>query len=324
MALLQVDDLRAYFHTREGVVRAVDGVSFAIEPGQTLGIVGESGSGKSVTAYSLLGLVPSPPGRIHSGQARFDGLDLLDCSPAEQRAIRGRRIAMIFQDPMSALNPYMTVGAQVAEPLRIHEGASRRAARARAVAALEAVGIQDAAKGFGAYPHEFSGGMRQRVMIAMALITRPRLLIADEPTTALDVTVQAQILALIRAVQREMAMAVLLITHDLAVVAGTCDHVLVMYAGRILESAATRDLFRSPQHPYTRALLASLPSVQTKTEQLYTIPGMPPDLAEAIEGCPFTPRCDHAVDACHVARCALEEVRERHQSACIRAQAGEL
>ncbi len=324
MALLCIEDLRTYFHTRAGVVRAVDGVSFSVAAGQTLGVVGESGSGKSVTGYSLLGLVPSPPGRIHSGTAHFNGTDLLQCSKAAMRAIRGGKISMIFQDPMTALNPYMTVGKQVMEPLRIHAHCGRRVARQHAIEALEAVGITEAEAGMRAYPHEFSGGMRQRVMIAAALITQPKLLIADEPTTALDVTVQAQILTLIGQLQRDTGTAVILITHDLGVIAGRCDNVIVMYAGRILESAETGALFQQPRHPYTKALMASLPSRRTKGEELYTIPGLPPDLAQEIEGCSFAPRCGHAVDACRVARCMLEEVAEGHRSACIRVQAGEL
>jgi oligopeptide transport system ATP-binding protein len=235
--LLEVTDLRTFFHTRRGVYRAVDGVSFSVEKGETLGIVGESGSGKSVTCYSLLGLIPSPPGRIESGTAMFDGTDLLHCSPAELRAIRGRRIAMIFQDPMTSLNPYLRISEQLIEPLLIHEKISPADALARGLAMLEAVGIPNAASRLHSYPHEFSGGMRQRVMIAMALITKPDLLIADEPTTALDVTVQAQILELLKKLQRELGMAVIFITHDLAVVSGLCDRVQVMYAGRIVESA---------------------------------------------------------------------------------------
>ncbi|HYD83466.1 MAG TPA: ABC transporter ATP-binding protein, partial [Opitutus sp.] len=234
MPLLTVTDLRTYFHTRSGVYRAVDGVSFSIKRGETLGIVGESGSGKSVTCYSLLGLVPQPPARIESGTALFDDVDLLHCSPAQARAIRGKRIAMIFQDPMTSLNPYLRVSEQLIEPLLIHENISRRDALARARTMLDAVGINDAAKRIHFYPHEFSGGMRQRVMIAMALITKPELLIADEPTTALDVTVQAQILELIKSMQRELGMAVIFVTHDLGVVSGLCDRVQVMYAGRIV------------------------------------------------------------------------------------------
>jgi ABC-type dipeptide/oligopeptide/nickel transport system ATPase component len=254
VSLLNVENLRTSFHTRAGVVRAVDGVSFSIEPGETVGIVGESGSGKSVTAYSLLRLIPMPPGRIEEGAAPFDGTDLLHCSKRELRAIRGGRISMIFQDPMTALNPYMKIGPQVMEPLRVHRGLSRGQARERAVEALEAVGIPEARKRLDAYPHQFSGGMRQRVMIAMALITRPALLIADEPTTALDVTVQAQILALIKKLQQDTGTAVLLITHDMGIVAGTCDRVLVMYAGRVVESAPTREQHpRPPPRPYLPA-----------------------------------------------------------------------
>ena len=235
MALLTVTDLRAAFHTRDGVVRAVDGVSFAVSRGETLGIVGESGSGKSVTCYALMGLLPTPPARIEAGTAVFDGLDLLHCTPAQARAVRGKRIAMIFQDPMTSLNPYLRISEQLIEPLLIHEGLGRREALSRALAMLEAVGIHDAPRRIRSYPHEFSGGMRQRVMIAMALITRPELLIADEPTTALDVTVQAQILELIKARQREIGMAVIFVTHDLGVVSGLCDRVQVMYAGRIVD-----------------------------------------------------------------------------------------
>jgi len=280
--LLSVRDLRTYFHTRNGVYRAVDGVSFDLARGETLGIVGESGSGKSVTCYSLMGLVPQPPGRIESGSAVFDGLDLLKCSEAQARAIRGKRISMIFQDPMTSLNPYMRIGAQLMEPLLIHETLSKSAARARALEMLRAVGIDDAEARLRAYPHEFSGGMRQRVMIAMALITRPDLLIADEPTTALDVTVQAQILELIGKMQRELGMAVIFVTHDLAVVSQLCDRTQVMYAGRIVETAPTRELFANPQHPYTRALQRCIPALQPKGRPLYSIPGLPPDLSKPL------------------------------------------
>ncbi|MBI2813682.1 MAG: ABC transporter ATP-binding protein [Opitutae bacterium] len=283
MPLLEVTNLRTYFHTRRGVYRAVDGVGFSLEKGETLGIVGESGSGKSVTCATLLGLVPQPPGRIESGRAMFDGTDLLHCAPAELRAIRGRRIAMIFQDPMTSLNPYLRISEQLIEPLLIHENISRAEALARGLAMLEAVGIPDAARRLHGYPHEFSGGMRQRVMIAMALITKPDLLIADEPTTALDVTVQAQILELLKKLQRELGMAVIFVTHDLAVVSGLCDRVQVMYAGRIVESADTRTLFRAPQHPYTKALQRCIPALQEKGRELFTIPGLPPDLSK-----PFT------------------------------------
>ncbi len=283
MPLLEVTDLRTYFHTRRGVYRAVDGVSFSLEKGETLGIVGESGSGKSVTCSSLLGLIPQPPGRIESGRALFDGTDLLHCPPAELRGIRGKRIAMIFQDPMTSLNPYLRISEQLIEPLLIHEHIPKVDALARGLAMLEAVGIPDAAQRLHSYPHEFSGGMRQRVMIAMALITKPDLLIADEPTTALDVTVQAQILELLKRLQRELGMAVIFVTHDLAVVSGLCDRVQVMYAGRIVESTDTRTLFRAPQHPYTKALQRCIPALQAKGRELFTIPGLPPDLSK-----PFT------------------------------------
>ncbi len=323
MALLEVSDLRTWFHTREGVVRAVDGVSFALETGETLGVVGESGSGKSVTFYSLLGLVPSPPGRIESGRALFEGRDLLQMPPREMRSLRGRRIAMVFQDPMTALNPYMTVAAQVAEPLTVHEGLSGADARVRALEALRAVGIQDAERRMDLYHHAFSGGMRQRVMIAMALTTNPALLIADEPTTALDVTVQAQILDLIAGLQRDRGMAVALITHDLGVVARACDRVAVMYAGRIVESARTEALFDRPRHPYTEALMHSLPSTAPAGKPLRAIPGMPPDLLGERTGCPFAPRCAHAVARCRTAECPLLDTEPDHATACIRAQAGE-
>ncbi len=283
MPLLTVKDLRTYFHTRSGVYRAVDGVSFHLERGETLGIVGESGSGKSVTCYSLMGLVPQPPGRIESGTALFDGVDLLSAPAAQLRSIRGRRISMIFQDPMTSLNPYTRVSEQIIEPLLIHEKISRSAALARALTMLEAVGITDAAKRMHNYPHEFSGGMRQRVMIAMALITKPDILIADEPTTALDVTVQAQILALLKKLQREFGMAVIFVTHDLGVVSGLCDRVQVMYAGRIMETADTRTLFRDPQHAYTKALQRCVPALQEKGRPLFTIPGLPPDLSKPID-----------------------------------------
>ena len=280
MPLLEVSHLRVSFHTRGGIYRAVDDVSFHLERGEILGIVGESGSGKSVTCLSLLGLIPRPPGRIEGGTALFDGTDLLSAPPARLRSIRGKRISMIFQDPMTSLNPYLRISDQIIEPLLIHEKISRKAALARALAMLEAVGIQDAANRLHAYPHEFSGGMRQRVMIAMALITRPDILIADEPTTALDVTVQAQILELLKKLQRELGMAVIFVTHDLAIVSALCDRVQVMYAGRVVETADTRAIFRDPQHPYTRALQRCVPSLQPRGRPLFTIPGLPPDLSQ--------------------------------------------
>ena len=324
MPLLAVNDLRTSFHTRDGVVRAVDGISFSIEPGEVLGIVGESGSGKSVTACSLMGLVPQPPGRIESGTAMFDGVDLLHCPPREARSLRGRRLAMIFQDPMTSLNPYLRISEQLVEPLAIHEKISHAAALRRALAMLEAVGISDPAARLDRYPHEFSGGMRQRVMIAMALITRPALLIADEPTTALDVTVQAQILELIERLRRETGMAVLFITHDLGVVAGLCDRVLVMYAGRVAETAGVQAIFSGPRHPYTRALQCSIPSLQPKGAELFSIPGAPPDLSLPRRGCAFAPRCSAAVPSCFDRDPPLAEVSTAHSAACLRVQAGEL
>jgi oligopeptide/dipeptide ABC transporter ATP-binding protein len=282
VSLIEVRNLNVSFHTRTGVYRAVNDVSFSLEKGESLGIVGESGSGKSVTCSSLLGLIPQPPGHIEGGTALFDGIDLLKCPPAQLQDIRGRRIAMIFQDPMTSLNPYLRISEQLVEPLLIHGKISKNDALARALAMLEAVGIQNAAKRLHSYPHEFSGGMRQRVMIAMALITRPDLLIADEPTTALDVTVQAQILELLKKLQREFGMAVIFVTHDLAVVSGLCDRVQVMYAGRIVETAPTRTLFANPQHPYTKALQRCIPALQPKGGTLYAIPGMPPDLSKPV------------------------------------------
>ncbi|MSU50194.1 MAG: ABC transporter ATP-binding protein [Opitutus sp.] len=324
MPLLSVSDLRTSFHTRNGVYRAVDGVSFSVERGETLGIVGESGSGKSVTCYSIMGLIPQPPGRIESGTALFDGVDLLHCSPTESRGIRGKRVAMIFQDPMTSLNPYLRISDQLIEPLLIHEKISKAAALRRGLEALESVGINDAARRINLYPHEFSGGMRQRVMIAMALITKPELLIADEPTTALDVTVQAQILELIKKMQGDLGMAVIFITHDLGVVSGLCDRVQVMYAGRIVESADTRSLFHQPRHPYTRALQRSIPALQAKGTELYTIRGMPPDLSKILPGCAFAPRCEFAADKCTTSPVNLADCAPGHAHTCLRAQQAEI
>jgi oligopeptide transport system ATP-binding protein len=324
MALLDVQNLRTFFHTRNGVVRAVNGVSFQMEPGETLGIVGESGSGKSVTCYSMMRLLPEPPARIESGSANFQGVDLLHCPKSVLRGIRGKKISMIFQDPMTSLNPYMRIEDQLIEPLLIHERISREAAVARAIAMLKEVGVPDAVERIQGYPHQFSGGMRQRVMIAMALITKPDLLIADEPTTALDVTVQAQILELIKKMQAEFGTAVILISHDLGVVSGFCDRVLVMYAGQIMESAVTENIFRAPQHPYNEALQKSRPAKQPKGADLFTIPGMPPDLSKPISGCPFAPRCNYGVDYCTAGEVQLREVAPGQGSACLRVQKGDL
>jgi len=324
MSLLEVANLRAYFHTRNGIVRAVDGVSFSVEKGETLGIVGESGSGKSVTCYSLMGLIPKPPGRIESGTARFDGADLLAMKEADLNRIRGKRIAMIFQDPMTSLNPYLRIEEQLIEPLLIHDKLPREEAVKRAIRALEEVGVPDAARRIRSHPHEFSGGMRQRVMIAMALITQPDLLIADEPTTALDVTVQAQILDLIARLQRERGMAVIWISHDLGVVAGFCRRVLVMYAGRVVESGPVEDIFARPLHPYNRALQRSIPALQGKGAELYTIPGLPPDASKPLPACAFADRCEFAQSACRTGEVALKEIEPGHASACVRMQANEL
>ena len=323
-ALLNVDNLRTYFHTRQGVVRAVAGISFSLKNGETLGIVGESGSGKSVACYSLLRLIPQPPGRIESGRALFGDIDLLQCSDDQLRQIRGNRISMIFQDPMTSLNPYMRIGDQVIEPLRIHNKLPRAEAFERGVTALREVGIQDAEKRMQAYPHEFSGGMRQRVMIATALITHPEILIADEPTTALDVTVQAQILELIRKMQKDRGTAVILITHDIGIVSSFCDRVLVMYAGRILEEASTAELFYQPKHPYNQALQRAIPALNEKGAELSTIPGSPPDISKPIEGCPFAPRCEYALEKCRTSQIVLKEVSPGHLSACLRIQLGEI
>ena len=324
MALLEVDDLRTSFHTRNGVVRAVDGVSFCIDRGETLGIVGESGSGKSVACLSLLGLVPQPPGRIEGAGAVLEGIDLLRCPPEVLRGIRGRRIAMIFQDPMTSLNPYMTIEEQLMEPLLIHEKIGRAAAARMALQALQEVGVPEAEQRIRSYPHQFSGGMRQRVMIAMALIGKPDLLIADEPTTALDVTVQAQILDLIAHQQRQRGVAVIFISHDLSVVAGFCDRVMVMYAGRVVETADTRAIFREPKHPYTRALQRSRPAMQAKGAELHVIPGLPPDLSRPVPGCAFAPRCEFAVADCGRTEMRLQDVGAGQASACLRVQRGEL
>jgi oligopeptide transport system ATP-binding protein len=324
MPLLEIENLRTSFYTRAGVVKAVDGVSFSVEAGETLGIVGESGSGKSVSCYSILGLIPKPPGRIESGSARFGGIDLLGCKESDLRQIRGKRISMIFQDPMTSLNPYLRVSDQLIEPLLVHEKISRRQALHRAIASLEEVGIQDAARRVHLYPHQFSGGMRQRVMIAMALINRPEILIADEPTTALDVTVQAQILELIARRQKDLGTAVIFVTHDLGVVASFCRRVNVMYAGRIVESGFTEDIFALPLHPYNAALQQSIPGLHRKGEELFTIPGAPPDLSRPLPGCSFAPRCPFAVDLCRTNPTILEEPIASHSTACSRVLRGEV
>jgi oligopeptide transport system ATP-binding protein len=277
-----------------------------------------------VTCYSLLRLIPQPPGRIEGGRAIFDDIDLLACPNEQLRAVRGRRISMIFQDPMTSLNPYVRIEEQLIEPLLIHNRLGRDEAVKRAIKALEEVGVPGAAQRIRSYPHEFSGGMRQRVMIAMALITRPEVLIADEPTTALDVTVQAQILEVIKKLQHELGTAVIWVSHDLGVVAGFCQRVLVMYAGRIVETAATEAIFKRPKHPYNRALQKSIPALQSKGAELYTIPGLPPDLSKPLPGCAFAPRCEFAAEDCRKGELLLKEVDSRHGSACLRVQKGEI
>ena len=298
-ALLSVHELQVSFKTDEGMVRAVRGVSFDVRAGETVAIVGESGSGKSVTNLAMMGLVPKPPGRIDGGTAIFGGRDLLTLSERGLQDIRGRHIAMIFQDPMVALNPLMTVEQQLTEMTRLHLGLTRREARQQAIEMLGLVGITAPEKRLRDYPHQFSGGMRQRVMIAMALSCEPELLIADEPTTALDVTIQAQIMELLADLQARKGTAIVLITHDLGVVAGVADRVLVMYAGRIVEQADVRTLFAAPQHPYTIGLLGSLPNVEAQSDEpLHAIPGQPPDMSVPIVGCSFRERCEHRIERC--------------------------
>jgi oligopeptide transport system ATP-binding protein len=314
--ILSVRDLRVEFRSEGRRLPAVDGVSFDLWPGRTLGLVGESGSGKSVTSLALLRLVPDPPGRITGGSIRFAGEDLLAQDPAAMRRIRGRRIAMIFQDPMTSLNPYLRVGRQLGEVLELHERATRREARRRAIEMLERVGLPDAANRVDRYPHEFSGGMRQRVMIAMALLCKPAVLIADEPTTALDVTVQAQILDLVRELRDEMGTAVLLITHDLGVVAGIADEIAVMYAGRIVERGPTAELFARPRHPYTLGLLRCIPRLDADPGRLTAIPGRPPELDRRGAGCDFAPRCGFVLERCRSDRPALRAAGTEHGTAC--------
>jgi len=316
-SLLQVSNLRTRFHTPEGTVYAVNGISFHVNGGETVAIVGESGCGKSVSMMSLLGLIPVPPGEIYSGTAIYRQSDLLKKTEAEMEDVRGREISMIFQDPMTSLNPVLTIGRQLTESLRVHLGMTQEEAERRAVELLEQVGIPDPARRLGDYPHQFSGGMRQRVMIAMALSCTPSLLIADEPTTALDVTIQAQIVELVAQLRAALQMAIIWITHDLGVVAGMADRVLVMYAGYIVEEADVQDLYDSPSHPYTLALLAALPRVDRRRDQrLKSIPGTPPNLLVEPHGCPFAPRCEFVIEKCRHENPTLIEVDKNHSSAC--------
>ncbi len=315
--LLNVQGLETQFHTREGIVHAVNGVSFEIQEGETLGIVGESGCGKSVTMMSLLRLIPSPPGKVVAGTAKYLDRDLIKMTDEEIRHIRGSQISMVFQDPMTFFNPVLTIGRQVAEPLEVHNGMNRKLAFDRAAQVLDMVGIPRAKDRLDDYPHQFSGGMRQRVMIAMALITSPQLLIADEPTTALDVTIQAQIVELVQRLREELGMAIIWITHDLGIIAGLAKRVAVMYGGFIIEEAAVKDLYAHPLHPYTIGLLGSLPRMdETVHERLVSIDGIPPVLMQKPTSCPFAPRCTYAVERCRVENPPLTTLLPGHKAAC--------
>ncbi len=322
MPLIELRGLKTYFYTEDGVVKAVDGVSFSIEPEQTLGVVGESGCGKSVTALSIMGLVPMPPGKIVEGEILFhkDGktveLHKLNPKGKEYRSIRGKEIAMIFQEPMTSLNPVFTIGYQIMEAIMLHQKVSKREARQKAIEMLRQVGIPEPEQRVDEYPHQLSGGMRQRAMIAMALSCNPSLLIADEPTTALDVTIQAQVLDLMQDLKRKFHAAIMLITHDLGVVAEMCEEVVVMYLGKVVEHAKVRPIFHEPKHPYTQGLLKSIPSLATKKKRLEPIKGVVPDPLNAPPGCPFNPRCPHTMDICKQEMPPLKEVVADHDVAC--------
>jgi oligopeptide transport system ATP-binding protein len=315
--LLDVRNLVTRFDIPEGIVHAVNGISFTVNEGETLAIVGESGCGKSVSMLSILGLVPIPPGKIESGTAMYQGLDLIKIPEVELERIRGKHISMIFQDPMTSLNPVLNINRQLSETLCIHEGMTKEAARKEAVELLQWVGIPDAERRLDDYPHQFSGGMRQRVMIAMALSCHPKLLIADEPTTALDVTIQAQIVELVAKLRDEMNMSIIWITHDLGVVAGMAHRVIVMYAGYIVEEACVDDLYEAPSHPYTLALMGALPRADTKRHQrLKAIKGSPPNLLVEPTGCPFAPRCEYAMEICWEENPVLKNISSVHKTAC--------
>ncbi len=315
--LLQIRDLKTQFFTEDGVVRAVDGVSYDVEEGETLGLVGESGCGKSVSALSILRLIPNPPGKIVSGEVIFEGEDLLKADDDEIRHVRGNRIAMIFQEPMTSLNPVLTIGRQLTEALELHLKMDHASANKRAIELLDMVGIPEAASRLNDYPHQFSGGMRQRVMIAMALSCNPKLLLADEPTTALDVTIQAQILEIMARLSRELGTAVVIITHNLGVVARYADRVNVMYAGKIVEMASARELYANPRHPYTIGLLRSVPRLdQTRKDRLVPIEGAPPDLINPPKGCRFAPRCTYKIDKCLTDDPPLMPAGDKHYAAC--------
>ncbi|MBF9034753.1 ATP-binding cassette domain-containing protein [Rhodobacterales bacterium HKCCE2091] len=317
-SVLDVKDLKTVFRTRRGEVHAVNNVTFHLEAGELLGVVGESGSGKSVTMMSLIGLLPQPPAEIRGGTVRFEGKDLLACTEEELRAVRGARIGFVFQDPMTSLNPVFPVGFQIVEPLRKHMKLSKSKARDRAVELLELVGIPDARRRLDDYPHQFSGGMRQRVMIAIALACDPQVLIADEPTTALDVTIQAQILELIKELRHKLGMAIVWITHDLGVIAGIADRVMVMYGGQVVEQGPVKELFANPKHPYTRMLLETVPSVRgDRVERLRVIQGQPPILAQDPDSCPFRPRCPFAFERCARQNPPRLPVGPGHDAACF-------
>ncbi len=316
MSLLEVDQLQVHLFTNRGIVRAVDGISFSLEAGRSLGIVGESGCGKTMTALALMRLIPVPPARIVGGSIRFDGEDVVAMDDARLRALRGNKIAMIYQDPMTTLNPVLTVGEQIAESVRLHRGDGRNAAFLRAVEMLKLVGIPDPDRVARAYPHQLSGGMRQRAVIAMALACDPKLLIADEPTTALDVTIQAQILELLRRLRDDLGTGIILITHDLGVIADLVDEVVVMYAGKLVEHAPVRQLFAAPQHPYTRGLLRSVPSLDMRERRLKTIDGTVPPAHAMPEGCRFNPRCALVMDTCREKEPPLVAVGNGTLAAC--------
>jgi oligopeptide transport system ATP-binding protein len=315
--MLDVRDLKTYFLTDNGIVKAVDGVSFTLKQGETLGIVGESGCGKSVTNLSIMRLIPSPPGKIVGGEIHFEGQDILSLSESELRAIRGNKISMIFQDPMTSLNPFLRISTQMIETIRIHQDVSKQQALEKSIAMLKLVGIPAAEERVHNYPHQFSGGMRQRVMIAMALSCEAKVLIADEPTTALDVTIQAQILELIQKLSKQLNTSVIIITHDLGVVAGMCDNVCVMYAGKIVEKAKTDDLYKNPAHPYTFGLIQSVPRLdKAKNGRLFSIEGQPPNVIDLPPCCPFHPRCHKVMDICRTQYPPVKDLGNSHEVAC--------
>ncbi|WP_209426645.1 ABC transporter ATP-binding protein [Pararhodobacter sp. SW119] len=316
--VLDVKNLKTVFHTRAGDIHAVNSVSFSLKPGELLGVVGESGSGKSVTMMSLLGLLPSPPAEVREGEVMLAGRDLLKATPEGLRRVRGREVGFVFQDPMTSLNPVFTVGFQIIEPLRKHMGMDRKRARARATELLELVGIPDAERRLKDFPHQFSGGMRQRVMIAIALACDPKVLIADEPTTALDVTIQAQIIELVKELRQRLGMAIIWITHDLGVIAGIADRVMVMYGGQVVEHGPVREIFADPAHPYTRALLRTVPKLrEPREDKLRVIEGQPPMLGAHPAACPFRARCDHAFDRCHRQNPPRRDIGKNHDTACF-------